>query len=116
MPGDDVVTTEIVSIDICQEETTFNVYTEVDSTFPSGTICEDIAVYDFDVDNICDVEVDTECVFVDGSNTYYHLIPPSEEPEGCEVVVEYSCIVTNTRPKPHTVRDWCRISMGMITF
>ena len=29
-------------------------------------------MYDFDVDNICDVEVETECVLADGINTDCH--------------------------------------------
>ena len=69
VPGDDVVTTETVPIDICQEDTTFSVSAEVDATFPSGTICEDTAVYEFDVENIFGVEVETECVLADDSNT-----------------------------------------------
>ena len=41
MPGDYVVTTEIVSIDIYQEVTIFSVYYEVDATSPSAVIFED---------------------------------------------------------------------------
>ena len=55
VPGDDVVTTEIVSIDILLEETTLSVYVELYSTSPSGTTCEDTAVYENDVDNVCNV-------------------------------------------------------------
>ena len=54
-----MVTTEIVSIDICQDETKFIVSSEVDATSPSGTLCKDTAMYEFDVENICDVEVET---------------------------------------------------------
>ena len=57
MPGDDVVTTEIVLIDIFQDETAFSVSAEVDATCPSGTIFEHTAMYRFDVEEICDVEV-----------------------------------------------------------
>ena len=70
--------TEIVSIDIFQEETTFNVSAEVDATFPIGEICEDTSVYDFEVDNIFDVEVETECVLEDDSINDCRLIPPAE--------------------------------------
>ena len=59
VPRDNVVTTEIVSIDIFQEEKKFGVYVEVDATYPSGTICEDTSVYMFDVEKISDVEVET---------------------------------------------------------
>ena len=103
VPGDDAVTTEIVSIDICQEETIFSVSDEVDTTSASGTICEDKAVHEFDVENIFDVEVETEYVLADDSNNDCHSIPPAEEPEDYEVVVEYSHIVTNIIQKPQTV-------------
>ena len=76
--GDDVVTTEIVSIDICQWGTRFSVSAKVDATSRSGMICEDTYVYEYDVDNICDVEVETECVLVDGCNTDCYLITPAE--------------------------------------
>ena len=57
-------------------------------------------MYEFHVENICDVEVETECVLADGSNSDCSSIQPDEEPEDCEVVLEYSYIVTNTRPNP----------------
>ena len=47
-------------------------------------------MYKFDVEKICDVVVETECVLADDSNTYCCLIPSSEETEDCEVVLEYS--------------------------
>ena len=47
MTGDYVVTAEIVTIYICQEETTFSVSAELDTTSLIGTICEDTAVYEF---------------------------------------------------------------------
>ena len=90
VPIDDVVTTEIVYIDICQEETTFIVSSDVYATSPSGTICEDTAEYEFDVEKICDAEVETECVFADNSNTDCCSIPSAEDPKYCEVVVENS--------------------------
>ena len=62
----------------------------MDSKSASGKICEDTAVYKFDVEKICDVGVETECVLADDSNTYCCLIPSSEETEDCEVVLEYS--------------------------
>ena len=37
----------------------FSVSVKVDATSPSGKICEDTAVYEFDVENICDVEFET---------------------------------------------------------
>ena len=70
--------TKIVSIDIFQQDTTFNVSVEVDATLTIGAICEDTSVYDFDVDNICDVEVETECVLEDDSINDCRLIPPAE--------------------------------------
>ena len=57
MLGDDSVTTEIVSIDICQYETTFSVSDELDAISPSGTACEDTSVYEMDVEKIFDIEV-----------------------------------------------------------
>ena len=59
VPGDDVVKTEIVSIDICQERVKRSVSAKVYETSPSGTICEDTDVYEFDVEKIFDVEVET---------------------------------------------------------
>ena len=41
-PGDYFKTTEIVSIGIFQEVTTFSVSSEVYAICPSGVICEDI--------------------------------------------------------------------------
>ena len=63
VPLYDFLTTEIVLIDICREETTFSVSAEVYTTSPIGKICEDMHVYKFDVENIFDVEVEVECVF-----------------------------------------------------
>ena len=60
-------------------------------------------MYEFHVENICDVEVETECVLADGSNSDCSQIQPDEEPEYCEVVLEYSYIVTNTRPNPQNI-------------
>ena len=108
VPGDNVVSTEIVSIDICQEETRFSVSAEVDATSPSGVICEDIAEYEFDVEKICDVEVEIECVLADGSNIDCRSIPAAEDLEDCEVLVEYSYIVSNTSPTPQTVDEFVR--------
>ena len=42
-------------------------------------------------------------MLVDGSNTDCSLIPPYEDMEDCDFVVEYSYIVSNTRPTPQTV-------------
>ena len=55
VPVDDVVTTEIVSIDICQEEKFLSGSTEVYATLPIVTICDDTAVYEFGVEKGCDV-------------------------------------------------------------
>ena len=59
MSGYDAMTTKILSIYICQEETKYSFSDEVDSTLSSGTICEDTDVYEFDVEKIFDVEVET---------------------------------------------------------
>ena len=75
VPGDDVVTTEITSFDIWQQETTVSVSAELYKTLPNDTPFEDTAVYEIDVENICDVEVEAECVFEDDSNTDCHLNP-----------------------------------------
>ena len=91
------------SIDICQEETKLSVYVELYATSTCGMKCEYTAVYEIDVKKICDVEVEAECVLAYDINTDCSLIPPSEETEECEVVVEYSYIVTNTIPKYQTV-------------
>ena len=77
VPGDDVGTTEIVSIDICQEETTFSVSVELDLTSQISTTCEDTAVYEIDVENIFDVEVESECVLAYYINTDCRSIPPA---------------------------------------
>ena len=90
LPGYDDVTNEIVSIDICQEETTFIVSSELNSTLPSGKICEDTAVYGFDIENIFDVQIETECLLEDDSNTDCRSTQPDEDPEYCNIVVEYS--------------------------
>ena len=37
-------------------------------------------MYEFDVEKICEVEVETECALEDGSNTDCHSIPPAEYP------------------------------------
>ena len=81
------MTTEIFSIDICQEETTFSVSDDLDTTSPSVTTCEDTAVYEIDAKENCDVEVKVECVLADDSNTYCRFISPAEYTEDCEVVV-----------------------------
>ena len=96
----DLDTTAIV---ICQEETTLSVYADLDATLPSGTTCENTDVYEIDVEKICDVEVEAECLLADDINNDCRLIPPVEYPEDCEVVVEYSYTVTNTSPKHQTV-------------
>ena len=49
VPVDDVVTTEIVSINIRQEEKKFSGSDKVDATSPSGTIYKDTYVHEFDV-------------------------------------------------------------------
>ena len=46
------------AIDIFQEETTLSVSVELDVTSRSGTTCEDTAVYEIDVENIFDIEVE----------------------------------------------------------
>ena len=105
VPGNDVVTTEIVSIDICQEEKKISGYDEVYATSPSGTIFDDTTVYEFDGDKVCNVEVETECVFSDDSNNYCRSIPLDEDPEDCGLWVygRHSYIVINASPTPHTV-------------
>ena len=80
-----------------------SVSAKVYATSPSGMICEDTSVYEFYVEKICDVEVETECVLEDGSSTDCHSISSYEEPEDCEFVLEYSYIVTNTSPNLQTV-------------
>ena len=57
VPVDDVATTGIVPIGICQEKTKLSVSAEVDATSPSGTMYEDTDAYEFDVENICDVHL-----------------------------------------------------------
>ena len=59
VPGDDVVTTEIFSIGILQKKKKFSVSDEVYVTSPISTICDDITVYEFDVEKVCNVEVET---------------------------------------------------------
>ena len=59
LPRDNDAKTEIFPIDVCQEGKKFSVSVKVDATSPSGKICEDTAVYEFDVENICDVEFET---------------------------------------------------------
>ena len=78
-PRDDVATTEIVLIDIFQEDTTFSVSAEVYAKFPSGVICENTSEYECSVDKNFNVEVEIECVLADGSNTDCNLIPPAED-------------------------------------
>ena len=94
---------DTTSIGILQEETTLSVSSELDATSTSGMKYEYTSVYEIDVENICDVEVEAECVLADDSNTDCCSIPPAENIEDCEVVVKYSYIVTNTSPKPQTV-------------
>ena len=65
------------SIDIRQEDTTLSVSTELDATSPSGTPCENTAVYEIDVENIFDVEVESECVLAYYINTDCRSIPPA---------------------------------------
>ena len=60
-------------------------------------------MYKTDAEKICDVEVESECLLADYSNTYCRSIPLAKDPEDFEVVVEYSYIVNNTSPEPQTV-------------
>ena len=53
---------------------------KVDTTLPSCTICEDTAVYDFEVDKTCDDEVEKYCLFEDVSNNDCHSILSAEDP------------------------------------
>ena len=87
VPGNDVLKPEIFSIDICQEDTTFSVSDDLDETSTSGTTCEDTAVYEIDVQNICDVEVESEFVLADDINTDFCLILPAEDKKDCDVAV-----------------------------
>ena len=90
---------DTTTIDIFQEDTTLSVSSELYATSPIGTTYKETTVYEIYVENICCVEVETECVLADDSNIDCRYIPPSKEPEDCEVVVEYLYLVTNTDPQ-----------------
>ena len=57
-PRYDVATTERVSINICQEDTTFRVSNELDATYTCGFICVETAEYKVDVEKSFGVEVE----------------------------------------------------------
>ena len=73
-------TLDTTEINIFQEETTLSVYDELDVTLPSGTTWEDTVVYKICVENICDVEVEAECVLEDDNNTNCCSIPTAVDP------------------------------------
>ena len=47
-------------------------------------------------------------MLADGSNIECRSIPAAEDLEDCEVLVEYSYIVSNTSPTPQTVDELVR--------